>query len=191
MDWSGDATEAGQRRRIVMASWRKGEVTIASGFTREEAGTRLLAEAASNPSLIVGLDFAFSFPAWWVRAQGCADVFALWALASSEGERWLAGGRPPFWGRPGQPRPARASCAGLAWIPPYRIACRRLRLRHPAQVPLPDWRSGRRWHRLRPRHAPANTFTQSGLSHLAVSKAGTAVGDGNLPPPVYWTRGQD
>ncbi len=106
MDWSGDATEAGQRRRIVMASWRKGDVTIATGFTREEAATRLLAEAANNPSLVVGLDFAFSFPAWWVRAQGCANVFALWALAASEGERWLSDGRPPFWGRPGQPRPA-------------------------------------------------------------------------------------
>jgi len=105
IDWSGSATVAGQRRHIVVASSKRGEVTLQSGFTREEVAELLIAEAGKNPRLVVGLDFAFAFPAWWVRAQGCADVFSLWALTAREGEQWLRECRGPFWGRPGRGRP--------------------------------------------------------------------------------------
>ena len=105
IDWSGSATVAGQRRHIAVASWRAGEVTLRSGFTRQEVGEWLLAEARKTPRMVVGFDFAFSFPAWFLRAQGCRDVFALWQLSASQGERWLSEGSAPFWGRPGQPRP--------------------------------------------------------------------------------------
>jgi hypothetical protein len=53
----------------------------------------------------VGLDFAFSFPAWFLRERACADVTALWRLVAVEGEHWLADCVPPFWGRPGRSRP--------------------------------------------------------------------------------------
>ena len=105
IDWSGSATAAGQRQHIVVASWKKGEITLQSGFTRNEVGELLIAAAEQDPRMVVGLDFAFSFPAWWVRAQGCVNAFALWTLAAEEGERWLREGSAPFWGRPGQTRP--------------------------------------------------------------------------------------
>jgi hypothetical protein len=55
--------------------------------------------------LVVGLDFSFSLPAWWVRQQGFSDASQLWRAATSAGERWLRECRPPFWGRPGRRRP--------------------------------------------------------------------------------------
>lgn len=102
VDWSGRATSAGQRRHIFIASWCAGVVTLQSGFTREEVCALLLETAEQTPDLVVGLDFAFSFPAWWLREQRCVDACALWQLAAKNGERWLREGREPFWGRPGQ-----------------------------------------------------------------------------------------
>jgi hypothetical protein len=67
--------------------------------------------------LVVGLDFSFSLPAWWVRQQGFSDASQLWRAATSEGERWLAECRPPFWGRPGRRRPTLDECRQ----PPLRV----------------------------------------------------------------------
>jgi hypothetical protein len=105
VDWSGRVTKAGQRRHIFIASWRAGDVTLECGYTHEEVCALLLAAAARTPDLVVGLDFAFSFPAWWLGEQRCPDACALWQLAAKDGERWLHDCREPFWGRPGQPRP--------------------------------------------------------------------------------------
>jgi hypothetical protein len=105
VDWSGRATAAGQRRHIFVASCRKGDITLECGYNHEEVCALLLAAAERTRDLVVGLDFAFSFPAWWLRKQGCADALALWQLAAKDGERWLRAGREPFWGRPGQRRP--------------------------------------------------------------------------------------
>jgi hypothetical protein len=58
--------------------------------------------------LVVGLDFSFSLPAWFLQTNGCAAVDDLWRTAEESGERWLAECAPPFWGRPGCPRPSRA-----------------------------------------------------------------------------------
>jgi hypothetical protein len=105
VDWSGRATSAGQRRHIFIASWHAGVITLENGYTHEEVCALLLSAAAQTPDLVVGLDFAFSFPAWWLREQNCEDAFALWQLAAKNGERWLRDGCEPFWGRPGQPCP--------------------------------------------------------------------------------------
>jgi hypothetical protein len=135
IDWSGRADAAGQRRHIFVATWRATVVTLECGFTREEVCNLLLAAAAETPDLVVGLDFAFSFPAWWLREQHCDDGGALWQLAAREGERWLREGRAPFWGRPGQPRPLhhhapswrgfrsadRVVCGGIQPKSPFQI----------------------------------------------------------------------
>ncbi len=105
VDWSGNATQAGQRRHIFVASWHEGMVTLENGYTRDEVCDLVLAAAEKAPELVVGLDFAFSFPAWWLLEQGCQNAVALWQLAANEGERWLHESREPFWGRLGQPRP--------------------------------------------------------------------------------------
>ena len=107
IDWSGDATAAGQRRKIVAATVRDGRVTeVASGRTRAEVAawvhtitTKPTSAAATAPTL-VGFDFSFSVPHWFARANGCRSIDAVWALVAERGEEWLHDCAPPFWGRP-------------------------------------------------------------------------------------------
>jgi hypothetical protein len=66
----------------------------------------LIQTAARVESLVVGLDFAFSFPAWFFDLHLVSSAPELWRLAASHGESWLSGCQPPFWGRPGRRRPA-------------------------------------------------------------------------------------
>jgi hypothetical protein len=69
--------------------------------------------ASQTPRLVVGLDFAFSLPAWFLAERGFSSAAELWEAAGREGERWLAECRAPFWGRPGRKRPAVP--AGRQW----------------------------------------------------------------------------
>jgi hypothetical protein len=80
-------------------------VTLENGYTRDEVCDYLLEAAEHTPELVVGLDFAFSFPAWWLCEIGCHSVQELWQRAAQEGEHWLKECREPFWGRPGRLRP--------------------------------------------------------------------------------------
>lgn len=104
VDWSG--ARSGVRRAIWLAEAREARLTrLECGRDREELIRHLLDLASAEPRLVVGLDFAFSFPAWFLRERGIASAHELWELARREGETWLAGCEPPFWGRPGRPRP--------------------------------------------------------------------------------------
>ena len=138
VDWSGDRSEAGQRKKIWAGVWTMdptrdgkavtngapmnppkrgldgapdafgGRVTLEGGRTRSEMAAWLIAMARETPRMVVGFDFCFSFPAWFVRGEmGCADAPAFWELVEREhGERWLAAGCTDgrFWGRPGVSR---------------------------------------------------------------------------------------
>jgi hypothetical protein len=73
--------------------------------------------------VIVGLDFAFSLPAWFLAERGVRTARELWALVAEEGEAWLRACLPPFWGRPGTRRPA---------LDPARPGFRRTELEVPA-----------------------------------------------------------
>jgi len=54
----------------------------------------------------VGLDFAFSFPEWFVVQRcGAGSIEELWRAVAEEGGGWLDRCEPPFWGRPGRSRP--------------------------------------------------------------------------------------
>jgi hypothetical protein len=104
IDWSGAAS--GARRTIWLAECRDGEVTrLECGRSRDEIADHLIELAELDPDLVVGLDFAFSLPAWFLRERALADATGLWALASEGAEQWLGGCEPPFWGRPGKSRP--------------------------------------------------------------------------------------
>jgi hypothetical protein len=104
VDWSGAARRA--CRKIWLAEVRgRRLVRLENGRDRDELVGHLADRAAEGP-LVVGLDFAFSFPAWFVRRHGCRSGPEVWALVEHEGERWLAACRPPFWGRPGARMPA-------------------------------------------------------------------------------------
>jgi hypothetical protein len=104
IDWSGDATAAGQRRKIVAATVRGGRVTdVRSGRTRAEVAEWLAATATptgNGAPIFVGLDFSFSVPEWFARSHGCATIDEVWALVADNAERWLRECPNPFWGRP-------------------------------------------------------------------------------------------
>lgn len=105
VDWSGAVT--GAERKIWLAEAEAGRlVRLEDGRTREALGAHLVQLAAADPKLVIGLDFAFSLPAWFLAERGLADAPALWELVAREGDAWLATCAPPFWGRPGRRKPA-------------------------------------------------------------------------------------
>jgi hypothetical protein len=122
VDWSGDRSAAGQRKKIWAGVWTAGggrvdggSVTLEGGRTRVEIADWLIAMARDTPRMVVGFDFCFSFPAWFVREMGCEDAPAFWDVVAREhGERWLAPGAVDrrFWGRPHK-RPEEFSGEGL------------------------------------------------------------------------------
>jgi hypothetical protein len=105
IDWSG--AKAGERNKIWLAEVVGGRmVRLESGRTREEVVAHLSSEVASGQRMIVGLDFAFSFPLWFCRELGASDGPGVWRAVAEHGEEWLATCPRPFWGRPGKKRPA-------------------------------------------------------------------------------------
>jgi hypothetical protein len=122
VDWSGDRSAAGQRRKIWAGVWTKsstgkvngGCVTLEGGRTRAEVGEWLIERSRETPRMVVGLDFCFSFPAWFVRECGVETAIEFWELVTSgHGEEWLARGNPDrrFWGK--HPKPAEFCGDGL------------------------------------------------------------------------------
>ena len=101
VDWSGRAT--GERHHLWLAEAVDGEPGRLWNATRPEAADRLLAVAAEDDQLVVGLDFGFSLPAWFLHEQGIAPVEDLWSNGDRL-EQWLAACQPPFWGRSGGSR---------------------------------------------------------------------------------------
>ncbi|GHE77516.1 hypothetical protein GCM10017786_03720 [Amycolatopsis deserti] len=88
-----------------MAEVAGGElVRLENGRTRDEVVDWLIATA--TPDLVVGMDFAFSLPAWYLRERGLT-ARGLWAALAGEAltpvmrerglARWLAEPEPPFW----------------------------------------------------------------------------------------------
>ncbi|HEV7215854.1 MAG TPA: hypothetical protein VGP33_12125, partial [Chloroflexota bacterium] len=100
IDWSGDATAA--RRKIWLAEVAGGTLMrLENGRDQEQVTRHLITLARQDERLVVGLDFAFSLPAWFLLEQRCASAPELWELAARGAEGWLARCQYPFWGRPG------------------------------------------------------------------------------------------
>ena len=97
VDWSGreDAAET-----IWTAEVRAGRLAALENGRSRETIVRCLADRVDE-ELVVGLDFAFSFPAWYCRRRGWATGPAVWAGVDDG----LLRDAFPFWGRTG-PRPA-------------------------------------------------------------------------------------
>lgn len=105
IDWSGAAR--GAASKIWLAHVVDGElVSLRNGRSRQEVADDLAAlRDRASTGLVAGLDFSFSLPAWFLRAHSCSTVDELWGMAERVGEEWLTDCAPPFWGRPGRPRP--------------------------------------------------------------------------------------
>jgi hypothetical protein len=106
IDWSG-RSGADQRRALWLAEASDGElVRLEAGRTRAELVELLIAEADRDPGLIVGFDFAFSLPAWYLQVRRLTP-HQLWALLADEAltpamqrfglARWMNGPEAPFW----------------------------------------------------------------------------------------------
>ncbi len=108
VDWSGRLH--GSKRHIWTAVAAGGRLLeLGSGRDRAQVGDHLIELARSDPHLIVGLDFAFSLPFWFLDQAGLEsgrDVSAATA------ECWLTECPPPFWGRRGRRRGSE---------PPFRL----------------------------------------------------------------------
>ena len=118
IDWSGRVDVAGQRRHIWAGVWTQDSrsevsVRLEAGRTRDEIAEWLIELARETPRMVVGFDFCFSFPAWFVRDEhGAASGPEFWkhVVDDGHGERWLARGAEDrrFWGKPHK-RPAEFS----------------------------------------------------------------------------------
>ena len=109
VDWSGDQSAAGQRRKIWAGVWTAdpthgdrtamnwapgpqcaGTVRLESGRTRAELREWLVEMARMTPRMVVGVDFCFSYPAWFVEEHGARTGPEFWNVVAEHGERWLA-----------------------------------------------------------------------------------------------------
>lgn len=106
IDWSG-RTGPDQKRVIWLAEASAGRLTrLENGRTRAELTDFLLEELARDGNLIVGLDFAFSLPAWYLERRHLTPR-ALWKALAEESltpkmtqlglAKWLRDPEPPFW----------------------------------------------------------------------------------------------
>jgi hypothetical protein len=121
VDWSGAVVGAHKRIWLAEATPERGLVHLQGGWTRAALGEHLLTHVTAQPRTVVGLDFAFSMPVWFLRELGVQSGPALWARVAECGEDWLRACAPPFWGRRGRSRPS--------VLAEYRLTEQRLRTR--------------------------------------------------------------
>jgi len=106
IDWSG-RRGPDQRRALWLGTAREGAlVRLEGGRTRAELVDLLIAAADRDPDLVVGLDFAFSLPAWYLREHRRAPR-QLWSALADEAltpamqhaglAAWMNHPEPPFW----------------------------------------------------------------------------------------------
>ncbi len=106
IDWSGRSGRE-QRRTLWLAETIDRQlVRLENGRTRDQIVEVLVAEKDRDPHLVVGLDFAFSLPAWYLRERGLT-ARTLWAALAEKAltpamrqvglARWMNTPEPPFW----------------------------------------------------------------------------------------------
>ena len=106
VDWSGAFEAREQKKKIWVAEAQGGTLLhLESGRDRDEVVELLIRERERDPEFVVGFDFSFSLPRWFLAERGLAGVDELWALAAEQGAGWLGTCEWPFWGKPGQGRP--------------------------------------------------------------------------------------
>ena len=105
VDWSGRSSGAAESIWLARTDAEGQLVQLENGRDREALVDHLLDLAARMPRLVVGLDFAFGFPAWWTAQNGWATGQEVWQAMSTTAEALLAACEPPFWGRPNRPNP--------------------------------------------------------------------------------------
>jgi hypothetical protein len=110
VDWSGAGPVSAQRAAIWLAVVRDGVLCeLTPGLSRAEATRRAIDLAGLHPRTLLGLDFAFSLPRWWMERQGFAAAEDVWRWAAEQAADddlgWLRGLPAPFWGVRFRPKP--------------------------------------------------------------------------------------
>jgi hypothetical protein len=134
VDWSGKLKRA--EEFLWLAEVRDRHlVDLRSGLSRPELVARLIEMAHEDAQMVVGLDFAFSFPRWWCVKRGWSTGREVWSGVDAEGEHLLATCEPPLWGQPGKPNPTRRNNSSGARISRTASAVRSLCFRSAAPSP--------------------------------------------------------
>jgi hypothetical protein len=95
VDWSGAA--AGAERKIWLCEVADGGVLrLEGGRTREQTVDDVARACAAHPATVAGFDFAFSYPAWFLRRERCASARDFWDRVAECGARWVADAAAPF-----------------------------------------------------------------------------------------------
>ncbi len=103
VDWSG--ARRGADRRLWLAEVAEGRVQrLENGRSREQVTAELVriarAARAAGERVVVGLDFAFGFPAWYMRERGWSRGHHAWAAFTEPVvDALLSSPTAPFWGR--------------------------------------------------------------------------------------------
>ena len=121
VDWSG-RIDRPERAIAVAECSSEGFVLHGKGMDREQVIEFLVAEADEDPRLVVGLDFSFSAPGWFLAEHGVSSGPEFWSVVTERGEGWLTNPEPPFFGPKGTSKPrdrqlfrqTEASLPGLA-----------------------------------------------------------------------------
>jgi hypothetical protein len=102
VDWSGHADDDLARESIwwCRVSASGNDVDLDYGLTRDELFGWLLSWKAKCGGMLVGLDFAFSYPREFVRGNGGTAEHFWQKVADGAGEEWLRDCPAPFYGRP-------------------------------------------------------------------------------------------
>jgi hypothetical protein len=101
IDWSG--AKVGAAKKIWIAEARDEQLLmLESGRDRDQVAAWLIDEMHRGEPLVVGLDFAFSFPRWFLDEHAIDHPAEMWSrMHHGLAERWLASPTSPFWGRRG------------------------------------------------------------------------------------------
>jgi len=83
------------------------KIKLENGRTREELMEWLIELARETPRMVVGFDFSFSYPAWFLEEHGITSAPEFWqCVADGQGEKWLHEECEDvrFWGKAGKQR---------------------------------------------------------------------------------------
>ena len=101
IDWSGVTVNARNHIWLAESDTPGHLLRLECGRDRHDIANYLTHSDAS----VIGFDFAFSFPLWFLDTLGIRSGPDLWQHVAAYGESWLSACEPPFWGRPGHARP--------------------------------------------------------------------------------------
>jgi hypothetical protein len=106
IDWSGAEDLDTQYETIWTADFDGAKTSLTYGRSREQVVAYLVDLRRTCTSLLVGMDFSFSLPAWFLRKRlpqlgEPPDIRKVWEHVAAYAEAWLAGDEN-FYGRKGE-----------------------------------------------------------------------------------------